>query len=337
VTCRILTWRAALALALALLLVPAFAPPATANDLRTWHRTEQRMIDRVNEARRSQGLAPLSISHQMTQIARAWSARMASAGRLQHNGSLSRQVRGPWQRIGENVGYRRNATLSARELVDAVHRAFMGSSSHRGNILGRFNQIGVGVHVSGNGTLWVTVTFLQGPAGQFPLFHDVSAGSSLERDVAKIWRRGVTAGCSATAYCPRDHVTRAQMATFLVRAFDIPASSSRRFSDLGRSTHAANINALAAAGVTVGCGRGRFCPHDTVTRAQMASLIARALGRTNASRHPYSDVRASAHEAGINVMARHRIPDVGSDRRFRPGQPMTRGSMATWLSRALDV
>ena len=38
------------------------------------------------------------------------------------------------------------------------------------------------------------------------------------------------------------------------------------------------IEALAASGVTQGCGNGNFCPNDTVTRAAMASFLARALG-----------------------------------------------------------
>ena len=44
--------------------------------------------------------------------------------------------------------------------------------------------------------------------------------------------------------------------------------------------HASSIDALFAAGVTVGCSREplRFCPAEAVTRAQMATFLARALG-----------------------------------------------------------
>jgi hypothetical protein len=38
------------------------------------------------------------------------------------------------------------------------------------------------------------------------------------------------------------------------------------------------IEALFASGVTGGCGGGNYCPNDTVTRAQMAIFLARALG-----------------------------------------------------------
>ncbi len=38
------------------------------------------------------------------------------------------------------------------------------------------------------------------------------------------------------------------------------------------------IEALASSGITRGCGRNLFCPSDTVTRGQMAALLARAFG-----------------------------------------------------------
>jgi hypothetical protein len=38
------------------------------------------------------------------------------------------------------------------------------------------------------------------------------------------------------------------------------------------------IEALAASGITSGCGGGNFCPNDVVTRAQLAKFLAVALG-----------------------------------------------------------
>jgi hypothetical protein len=38
------------------------------------------------------------------------------------------------------------------------------------------------------------------------------------------------------------------------------------------------IEALAASGITGGCGNGNYCPNQNVTRAEMAAFLARALG-----------------------------------------------------------
>jgi len=38
------------------------------------------------------------------------------------------------------------------------------------------------------------------------------------------------------------------------------------------------VEAIAAAGITVGCGGGNFCPEQPITRKQEAAFIAKALG-----------------------------------------------------------
>jgi hypothetical protein len=40
--------------------------------------------------------------------------------------------------------------------------------------------------------------------------------------IEQLAREGITQGCGSTTYCPNDPVTRAQMAVFLVRAFQLP-------------------------------------------------------------------------------------------------------------------
>ena len=70
------------------------------------------------------------------------------------------------------------------------------------------------------------------------------------------------------------------MASFLVRAFQLPpAQTPAGFADTENNTHTANIDALAAAGITVGCATDplRYCPNQAVTRAQMATFLNRAL------------------------------------------------------------
>ena len=84
-------------------------------------------------------------------------------------------------------------------------------------------------------------------------------------------RRGVTG--------PHDFVSRAQMATFLARAFDLQSGSQAGFVDVSGNVHAPQIGALAASGITVGCAAGpprRYCPDDFVSRAQMATFLKRA-------------------------------------------------------------
>ena len=69
------------------------------------------------------------------------------------------------------------------------------------------------------------------------------------------------------------------MASLLARAFDLQSDTPAGFVDvIPQSAHAASIDALAAAGITLGCSAGpdRYCPDDLVTRGQAATFIVRA-------------------------------------------------------------
>ena len=102
--------------------------------------------------------------------------------------------------------------------------------------------------------------------------------------VDRIFARGITVGCSGEEllYCPQGSVTRAQMAVFLVRAFDVaepPAGAG--FADVVADHSAGDaIDALFASGITAGCSAEelRYCPDVSVTRAQMAVFLVRAAG-----------------------------------------------------------
>ena len=109
--------------------------------------------------------------------------------------------------------------------------------------------------------------------------------SVFEGDIDAIAAVGLTVGCNPPAndnYCPGDSVTRAQWASFVVRALGLTEGAGvDRFIDDGHSIHEENINVLAAAGITAGCNppaNDRFCPDDPVSREQAASFLARALG-----------------------------------------------------------
>jgi Leucine-rich repeat (LRR) protein len=54
------------------------------------------------------------------------------------------------------------------------------------------------------------------------IFSDVTPGSFFEPWIEQLAAEGITAGCGVGIYCPSSPVTRAQMAVFLTRTFDIP-------------------------------------------------------------------------------------------------------------------
>jgi hypothetical protein len=59
------------------------------------------------------------------------------------------------------------------------------------------------------------------PACATPTFDDVPCSSLFAPWIQELVSRGITAGCTASSYCPTNPVTRAQMAVFLVRSFGL--------------------------------------------------------------------------------------------------------------------
>ncbi|MDE0120236.1 MAG: insulinase family protein [bacterium] len=104
------------------------------------------------------------------------------------------------------------------------------------------------------------------------------AGPHIERLVDL----GIMKACSEDPleFCPEEAITRAEIATVLVRAFNSRPVGYVGFGDLDGVENASDINALAADGLTTGCSADPFlfCPSQQVTRGQMASFLARAAG-----------------------------------------------------------
>jgi hypothetical protein len=53
------------------------------------------------------------------------------------------------------------------------------------------------------------------------VFNDVPVGAFADRWIEQLAAEGITSGCGGGNYCPGDPVTRAQMAVFLVRTFEL--------------------------------------------------------------------------------------------------------------------
>ena len=122
----------------------------------------------------------------------------------------------------------------------------------------------------------------QARPSQQGVFDDVDADAWEAPYITRLAELGVTTGCSADPprFCPDRVVSRAQMATFLVRSFLMPQADPAGFTDVdAASVHAGFIDRLAAADITQGCATAplRFCPSGDTTRAQMASFLARAI------------------------------------------------------------
>jgi glyoxylase-like metal-dependent hydrolase (beta-lactamase superfamily II) len=133
------------------------------------------------------------------------------------------------------------------------------------------------------------------------------------------------------------------MAAFLVRGLALTDRLADPFSDDDESIFEADIEKLAAAGITLGCNppaNTMFCPEDNVTRGQMAAFLVRGMGYTETGGDLFTDDDSSTFEADINRLATAGVTfgcNPPTNDRFCPDALVTRGQMAAFLTRALDL
>ena len=169
-------------------------------------------------------------------------------------------------------------------------------------------------------------------------FTDVPAAHIFFAAVEWLAASEITKGCSSTAFCPDEAVTRGQMAAFLTRALKLTAPPGvDTFTDDEGSIFETEIEALYAAGITVGCSPTAFCPDDPVTRGQMAAFLTRALKLTAPPGvDTFTDDEGSIFENQIEAIYVAGITVGCGPGVFCPDQHVTRGQMAAFLYRALS-
>jgi glucose/arabinose dehydrogenase len=131
---------------------------------------------------------------------------------------------------------------------------------------------------------------------------------------------------------------------FLLATLPIAAlAPGGTFVDDDGSVHEGGIEAIAAAGITVGCNPpfdDRFCPDRLITRAEMATMIARARSLPPTNTDHFIDDNGHVLEGAINRIAEAGITlgcNPPANNRFCPNRGLTRAETAGLLSRTLGL
>ena len=164
-------------------------------------------------------------------------------------------------------------------------------------------------------------TLIVGPPEPTVKFDGVDGGSTVSTTVAGRWLR-ITLDLQSS----------------MVSAIDGQgAGPPPVFDDVAGSPHEEAILVIHAAGITFGCDSNSYCPSDFVTRAQMASFIARAIPLGAAGGDYFSDDDGSAHEDSINSMFEAEITVGCGGTNYCPSDHVLRAQMAAFLFRSLNL
>ncbi|MFC5403417.1 S-layer homology domain-containing protein [Cohnella soli] len=180
-------------------------------------------------------------------------------------------------------------------------------------------------------------------------FLDVPSSHWAYDQVTALAARHIVNGKSERLFGKDAPVTRAEMASLLVRAFGIEGAGAmeKTFSDVNAgSWYATDVAAAAAAGIVTGRTLERFDPGSAITRAEAAAMLMRAADR--------QAVKLPSGAAALNQFADEaKIPALFTDalersvgagllkgdasQRLRPNDALTRAEAAVVLARLLKM
>ncbi len=178
-------------------------------------------------------------------------------------------------------------------------------------------------------------------------FLDVAQGNQFYSFVTTLVSNALTAGVGGGLYGVNDNTLRQQMAVFILKAKHglcyTPPPCAGVFPDVPcTSGFAPWIEAMAAEGVTSGCGNGKFCPQDPVRRDQMAVFLLKA-EHGSAYVPPlcanvFPDVPCPSTFANwIEQLASEGITGGCGSGNYCPGNPNTRGQMAVFITKTFGL
>jgi|GEM_PF-2424850 Fibronectin type III domain./S-layer homology domain. len=141
------------------------------------------------------------------------------------------------------------------------------------------------------------------------------------------------------SFKPEAAVTRAEIAAILSRVIDLSGDTGqngKHYPDVAAGFWAeANINQVTSASLMQGYLDGTFKPGNHITRAEMATIVARWMGLDTASSHSFNDVKGHWAEQAISAASEAGYLKGFTDGSFKPDKVLTRAEAVTIINRII--
>jgi len=178
-------------------------------------------------------------------------------------------------------------------------------------------------------------------------FLDVPGGHQFYAFVTTLVSNTITVGVGGGNYGVDQSTLRQQMAVFILKAKHglcyTPPPCQGVFGDVPcSSSFAPWIEAMAAEGITGGCGGGNFCPTNPVRRDQMAVFLLKGEHGSSYAPPPcvgaFADVPCpSAFADWIEQLAAEQITGGCGGGNYCPSSNSTRGQMAVFIVKTFHL
>jgi len=149
---------------------------------------------------------------------------------------------------------------------------------------------------------------------------------------------GAVAGYPDETFRPDSLITRAEFAKIIVDAFELTAESGKIFADTADHWAKDYVAIAAANGIVLGYNDQEFGPDDLITREQMAIMIVKAAGLTEATGElsftDKDEVSSWAYDWVVSA-TQNKIMSGYTDNTFKPLNNATRAEAATVIYNVL--
>lgn len=176
-------------------------------------------------------------------------------------------------------------------------------------------------------------------------FTDVKAGTTHYQAIVSLAEKGIVTGVTATSYQPNANATRGDAAIYIANALGLELSNvtNPSFKDIPvTSKYYKAVAALTELGIISGYDDQTFRPSNTLTRSQTAKMLTLGFGLqlATSSATKFSDVNRLADvntKLYIQTLVNYGVTTGTTATTFSPNKNLTRGQLATFLYRAMQV
>ncbi|GGF96478.1 S-layer homology domain-containing protein [Paenibacillus aceti] len=180
-------------------------------------------------------------------------------------------------------------------------------------------------------------------------FNDISSVQAWAgRQIQVVAAKGAIEGRGNGVFAPKDSVTRAEFSKMLILALNMENSfDTATFTDVSSDAwYAPYVATAARLGIIQGRSADKFAPNDKITRAEMATMISRALKVSQQlgdvenvdgalTQFGDADKIAASLKSGVAFAASNNLV-IGSGGKFNPNNQATRAEAAVMIYRTMN-
>ncbi|MFF2483520.1 S-layer homology domain-containing protein, partial [Paenibacillus sp. NPDC058071] len=168
-------------------------------------------------------------------------------------------------------------------------------------------------------------------------FKDVPASAPNAKAIGLATKLGIIKGYDDGSFRAHATITRAEFASMLVRALGLTSEGDSDFKDTKVHWAADAIATLETKGIIKGYLDGTFKPDQTITRAEIVSMLSKAMNTTFVNNNKFQDVIGHWAETEIDALSAMGIVKGAPDGSFKPNVNATRYESLLMILRMLNA